>query len=909
MLTPQMTKPQINHCYSPRLFFLPNSRSACKLERTQLLYQSYCLRKNRGLTSIRCMAGEMKGAIVQGTSKPTESTKLEAILTVRASTVERLLDNLSPTQVLDNLQDLLGRSLLLELISSELDPESGSEKKTISAYARKVSQDGGETKYESSFTVPNNFGEIGGVFVTNVYHNEIFLQDLILQNDKTGAAATTISCNSWIQPKSVSPDKRVFFTTKSYLPDQTPSGLKSLRNHELELKRGNGKGERKSTDRIYDYDTYNDLGDPDSEGRARPILGGTKVFPYPRRCRTGRPQSQKDPKSETRSSTFYVPRDEDFSKVKQLQFSTTTLTSVLHAALPSAQSFVIDTKSGFPNFNEITVLYNEGFQIPKVDGIGFFQTLIPRIYDAIQDVSDKVLRFDVPEMLERDRFSWLRDEEFARQTLAGINPYAIQLVKELPMKSKLDPAIYGAAESAITTDIIEKEINGIMTAEEAVHQKRLFVVDYHDLLLPYVHKVRALEGTTLYGSRSLFFLTDEGILKPIAIELTRPPSPTAPEWRHVFVPSSDSTGSWLWKLAKAQVCAHDSGHHELISHWLRTHCSVEPYIIAMHRQLSEMHPIYRLLHRHFRYTMKINAFARQALISAGGIIESSFSPLKYSMELSTVAYDQTWRFDLEALPADLIRRGMAVEDPTAEHGLKLVIDDYPFANDGLLIWSAIKKWVQEYISHYYPDSAQIKSDTELQAWWHEVRTRGHADKKDEPWWPTLDTQESLTQTLTTIIWVASAHHAAVNFGQYDYAGFFPNRPTIARINIPTEDMTTDQLKNFLQKPEDTLLDSFPTQIQATVVMAVLNLLSTHSSDEEYLGGQAAGLTWLNDPVMKAAYDRFYARLKEIEGIIDARNLDPKFRNRSGAGMVPYKLMKPFSDAGVTGMGIPNSISI
>ena len=27
-----------------------------------------------------------------------------------------------------------------------------------------------------------------------------------------------------------------------------------------------------------------------------------------------------------------------------------------------------------------------------------------------------------------DTFSWLRDEEFCRQTLAGLNPYSIQLV-------------------------------------------------------------------------------------------------------------------------------------------------------------------------------------------------------------------------------------------------------------------------------------------------------------------------------------------------------------------------------------------------------------------------------------------------------------------------------------------------
>lgn len=69
-----------------------------------------------------------------------------------------------------------------------------------------------------------------------------------------------------------------------------------------------------------------------------------------------------------------------------------------------------------------------------------------------------------------------------------------------------------------------------------------------------------------------------------------------------------------------------------------------------------MHPINRLLHPHFRFTMKINALARQALINADGIIETSFSPKKYSVEISSVAYDLLWRFDKEALPADLVNR-------------------------------------------------------------------------------------------------------------------------------------------------------------------------------------------------------------------------------------------------------------
>lgn len=858
----------------------------------------------------RTKVGSVNGGRVKAVlSEEAETTvKVKATLSV-SPTVGGFLSNLGLTKGLDDIQDLLGKSLLLELVSAELDPQTGLEKETIKAYAhRKIGRDEErDVNYEATFDVTADFGEIGAILVENEHHKEMFLKDIIL--DDVPGGSFTVHCFSWVHSKYDNPQKRIFFTDKSYLPSSTPPGLARLREEELESIRGNGQGERKKFERIYDYDVYNDLGDPDNEELRRPILGGNEELPYPRRCRTGYPRSETDPLSEKKSGSMYVPRDEAFSEVKQLTFSAKTVFSGLHALRPSLQTVLVDSSLGFPYFTAIDKLFDEGIKIPPQDSEnqGILRTVLPRLYKAISDVDD-ALQFEIPETMQRDKFFWFRDEEFGRQTLAGLNPYSIQAVTEWPLRSKLDPEIYGPAESAITTELIEKEIRGFMTVQQAIEQKRLFMLDYHDLLLPFVHKVRSVEGTTLYGSRTVFFLTEDGTMRPLAIELTKPAGNGESHWSQVFTPCWNSTGLWLWRLAKAHVLAHDSGYHQLVSHWLRTHCCTEPYIIATQRQLSAMHPIFRLLRPHFRYTMEINALAREALINAGGIIETSFAPAKYSMELCAVAYDKLWRFDREALPADLISRGLAVEDPSSPHGLKLTIEDYPFANDGLILWDIIKQWVTDYVTHFYPNPTDIQTDAELQSWWTEIRTVGHADKKDEPWWPKLETPQDLIHIVTTIAWVTSGHHAAVNFGQYTYAGYFPNRPTVARINMPTEDKDDAFWEKFMLKPEAALLRCFPSQIQATVVMAVLDILSSHSIDEQYIG-DAVEASWIKDPVVNAAFERFNGRLKELEGIIDERNTDEKLKNRCGAGVVPYQLLKPTSGPGVTGRGVPYSISI
>ncbi|KAH1253140.1 Linoleate 9S-lipoxygenase [Glycine max] len=85
----------------------------------------------------------------------------------------------------------------------------------------------------------------------------------------------------------------------TYLPSETLSPLVKYREEEeLKTLREDGTGERKKHERIYDYDVYNDLGTPEKDNLAHPILGGS-TLPYPRKGRTVRNKSTKGSKSES----------------------------------------------------------------------------------------------------------------------------------------------------------------------------------------------------------------------------------------------------------------------------------------------------------------------------------------------------------------------------------------------------------------------------------------------------------------------------------------------------------------------------------------------------------------------------------------------------------------------------------
>ncbi|XP_021852191.2 probable linoleate 9S-lipoxygenase 5 isoform X1 [Spinacia oleracea] len=772
----------------------------------------------------------------------------------------------------------------------------------------------GETAFRVRFNWNEEVALPGALIIRNEHSSEFYLRTVTLEGAPSHGKIHFL-CNSWVYPSHCYQKDRVFFSNKTYLPHQTPAPLIKYREEELEILRGKGKENDmlEEWDRVYDYAYYNDLGEPDKgPEHERPIYGGNAEYPYPRRGRTSRPPTKTDLLTESRlplvkGKDVYIPRDEKFSNTKLADFLGDTVKSLSHGVAGLLDAVVDMTPMEFDSFQDVLDMYEGGIKLPNNPLLGKIREDVPTEFlkSLVRTDGAHFLKYPMPDIIKEDKSAWRTDEEFVREMLAGINPVVISRLEEFPPVSKLDANRYGNQNSSITKECIKQNLHGL-TVEEAIQNNRLYILDHHDTVMPFLRQINTETSSKVYATRTLLFLKDDGTLKPLVIELSRPHSKGDQfgAVSELYTPAKDGVEASLWLLAKTYVAVNDSAYHQLISHWLNTHAVIEPFIIATKRRLSILHPVNKLLHPHFRDTMPVNTIARQIALNADGLFEAAVYPRKYVVQWTSSLY-KDWVFTDQALPRDLIKRGMAVKDSESPHGYKLFIEDYPYAVDGLEIWSAIETWVREYCSFYYKSDDMITNDPELQSWWKEIREIGHGDKKDEKWWLEMKTLDELTETCTTIIWVASALHAVVNFGQYPYGGYMPNRPTISRKFMPQPN--TPEFEELKTNPDGVFFKTVLSQARTLAAISVIELISGHSSEEVYLGQRESG--WTSDSPPLEALERFSKTLVEIENRILERNNDPKLKNRVGPANLPFTLLCPSSGVGITGRGIPNSVSI
>ena len=234
------------------------------------------------------------------------------------------------------------------------------------------------------------------------------------------------------------------------------------------------------------------------------------------------------------------------------------------------------------------------------------------------------------------------------------------------------------------------------------------------------------------------------------------------------------------------------------------------------RNLPDPHPIYKLLRPHFRYTMAINSRARASLISDGGPIDGMFAiggeGKRELMRRGGTAYNIHWT----NIKRNTKARG--VDDPKTLPG-------YYYRDDGFKLWNAMESYVRDIVDEFYKDNAEVKGDGELQKWADDIHTNGfpgyfgaevgHGFPKQ------IDSKETLIELCTLMIFTASAQHSAVNFGQYNFAGFVPNAPAALRRPPPTKKGADYQ----------DILESLPDKSTSAKTIALAFTLSQFSPDE------------------------------------------------------------------------------
>ncbi|XDV17318.1 hypothetical protein PO909_023198 [Leuciscus waleckii] len=145
----------------------------------------------------------------------------------------------------------------------------------------------------------------------------------------------------------------------------------------------------------------------------------------------------------------------------------------------------------------------------------------------------------------------------------------------------------------------------------------------------------------------------------------------------------------------------------------------------------------------------------------------------------------------------------------------------------------------------------------------------------------LVTREELVKYLSIVIFTASAQHAAVNFGQFDWYGWIPNSPSTMRMPPP-------ELKG--QMDMDYIMKSLPDRGRSSLALGTVWALSRFQKNELYLGTYPE-MCFTEEPV-KEAIKTFRKKLDEVTNIIKSRNEELPF---------DYSYLSPDK--------IPNSVAI
>uniref|UniRef100_A0A3B5QML9 Hydroperoxide isomerase ALOXE3-like n=1 Tax=Xiphophorus maculatus TaxID=8083 RepID=A0A3B5QML9_XIPMA len=355
--------------------------------------------------------------------------------------------------------------------------------------------------------------------------------------------------------------------------------------------------------------------------------------------------------------------------------------------------------------------------------------------------------FIIPEYVSEH---WKEDDFFGFQFLNGTNPNVIKCCSKLP------------PNFPVTDEMVRPFLETGTTLEKEMEEGNIFLCDQKIMDgIP----TRQKDGNHLYVAAGLclFYKNPEGKLLPIAIQLYQQPSEQNP----IFLPSDLETD---WLLAKLFFRSSDLIQHQTLYHLMHTHYLAEVFTVATFRCLPTIHPLYKLLIPHFRYTLHVNILVRK--------LEAFHKTLLLMRrDLSQMTYSSL------CLPENI-----------TERGLELIPNFY---------------YRDDFCQGYGGISFQFKCCC--------CRIM---DSDSATGFPScFNTIEEVAKFITMVIFRVSAQHAAVNNGQYDYNSWVPNG-SLLLCKPPPATKGQSSMQTVLETLPD-VEDSFSFQISNVWYMQVL----------------------------------------------------------------------------------------
>jgi arachidonate 15-lipoxygenase len=313
-------------------------------------------------------------------------------------------------------------------------------------------------------------------------------------------------------------------------------------------------------------------------------------------------------------------------------------------------------------------------------------------------------------------------------------------------------------------------------------------------------------------------------------------------------------------LARTAANVADENLQGVLVHLGWCHMVIERFILAAHRQLSQDHPLYVLLSPHFETTLAVNQVAKKSVVSPGGVQDRLLAP---TIEAQTQILNRSVNtLDLASLDptVDYARRGVGDADALLM---------YPFRDDALPIWSALRTFVESYVRLYYASDADVIDDTELAAFVREVGAANGGRLPAMIAGFTPRTVGDVVDLISRIVFRATAYHATINNSNYDWAAYVPSMPTAGASALPDRATASEANLPAMLPPSEIGWETITATYQ--VANLHINWLGKYDTDH-FVDARVASLV-----------AKFQSDLAAIETDTHARN---------GSRPMPYTFLLP-----------------